>query len=235
MDLALKYDDPTQTHYAHCNALKAANVAETGEFSGHAAIFGNVDQGGDMIIEGAFTETLRLKEFKVKILFNHDSMLLPIGHPLEMVEDKIGLFVRGLLNMKQQLARDVRESLLAEDIEGLSIGFRVRKGGAEFDEDTGIFKLMSLILREFSIVTFPMNLSADVTGIKSELQRIDTLRQFEQFLCDTTHFTKRQATAIAAHGFDADKSNGGELQLGAALDAIKTFNAPTRFGIRLRG
>lgn len=235
MDLALKYADLEQTHYTHCTALKAADIAETGEFTGHAAIFGNVDQGGDMIIEGAFAETLRAKEFKVKILFNHQGMELPIGHPLEMTEDKIGLFVRGLLNMKLQRARDVRESLLADDIEGMSIGFRIRKGGAEFDEDTEVFKITSIILREFSIVTFPMNLAALTTGIKAELTRIDTLRQFEQFLCDTTQFTKRQATAIAAHGFDADKSNGGELQLDAALDAIKQFNPPSRFGVTLRG
>ncbi len=235
MDLALKYDDPTQLHYAHSTHIKAADVAETGEFTGHAAIFGNVDQGGDMIIEGAFAETLRTKEHIVKILFNHNGMILPIGHPLEMVEDKIGLFVRGLLNMKQALARDVRESLLAGDIEGMSIGFRVRKNGAEFDEDTGVFKLLSLVLREFSIVTFPMNQLALTTGIKSELTRIDTVRQFEQFLCDTTQFTKRQATAIAAHGFDANKSNEGELQLDEALSKIKEFNLPSRLRLSIRG
>lgn len=232
MDLAKKYADSEQTFYTHSHGIKAADVAATGEFTGHAAVFGNVDQGGDMIIEGAFAETLRALEHKVVVLWNHMSHE-PIGHPVEMMEDKIGLFVRGLLNQEVQRGREARALLKAEDISGMSIGFRVRKGGAEFDEDTGVFKLLSLILREFSIVTFPMNELALTTGIKAERTGIKTVRQFEEFLLDTTQFTKRQAASIASHGFKEGLSTGGELQLDNVLNALKGNNTPTHFRFSL--
>ena len=225
MDLQQKYANPEQTFYTPGCIVKADNVADTGEFTGHAAVFGNVDQGGDMIIEGAFAETLRAKEHKVRVLWNH-SANEPIGRPLEMVEDKIGLFVRGILNQEVQRGREARALLKAGDIDGMSIGFRVRKGGAEFDEDTGVFKLLSLILREFSFATFPMNELAISTSIKSERGNITTVREFEQFLLDTTSFTKRQAASVALHGFDPSMGNGGELQFDDALNAIKQFNTP---------
>ena len=233
MDLSQKYADTNRLFYTS-NHVKAADVAETGEFTGHAAVFGNVDQGGDLIVEGAFAETLRAKEFKVVTLWNHIASE-PIGHPHEMMEDKIGLFVRGVLNQEVQRGREARALLKAEDIEGMSIGFKVRKGGAEFDEDTGVFKLLSLILREFSIVSFPMNVLATMTGIKAERGSIQTVRQFEQFLLDTTNFTKRQAASVASHGFNTGSGTGGDLQFDKALEALKGLNTPTtlRFSLEV--
>lgn len=219
-EMHTKYSDLNAVHYLHAKAIKADDVADDGEFSGHAAIFGNVDQGGDMIIEGAFAETLRAHEHTVRVLFNHNSNE-PIGRPLEMKEDKIGLFVRGKLNQDVQRGREVRALAKAGDIDGLSIGFRIRKGGAEFDEDTGVFKLLSVILREFSFATFPMNESAILTSMKSERTGITTASQFEQFLCDTTSFTKAQAQSIAACGF---KESGLRLDTDAALTKLHNIN-----------
>lgn len=235
MNLAHKYDDTRQVHYAPSYAIKADDVSSEGEFSGHAAVFGNVDQGGDMIIEGAFADTLRDTQRKVRVLWNHLAHE-PIGHPTHMEEDSKGLFVKGLLNQGVQRAREARALAMADDIDGLSIGFRVAKGGAEFDEDRNIFRLLKLELREFSFATFPMNMSATLAGMKSEAGNITTVREFEQYLLDTTNFTRKQAAAIASHGFkaanqgelDADANNAGELQLdfSKAEAAIRTFKAP---------
>lgn len=237
MNIAHKYADPGRIFYAHSHRVKADDVTEDGEFKGHAAIFGNVDDGGDMIIEGAFTDTLKDRGDKVRVLWNHSSGD-PIGHPTQMQEDNLGLFVRGQLNLDVQRGSEARSLLKAGDIDGLSIGFRVAKNGAEFDEDTGIFKLQKLILREFSIVTFPMNESAVMTGIKSEYGNITTVREFEQFLLDTTNFTKNQAASIASHGFkdanlgDPGAPNSGnegepQLDISKALDAVRSIDRPT--------
>ncbi len=237
MNIAHKYDDTSRLFYAHNQAIKANDVSENGEFKGHAAIFGNVDEGGDMIIEGAFTDTLKERTGKIRVLWNHSSSD-PIGRPLSMQEDSMGLFVRGQLNLEVQRGREARALLKAGDIDGMSIGFRVAKGGAEFDEDTEVFKLTKLILREFSIVTFPMNESAIMTSVKSEHSNITTVRQFEEFLLDNTNFTKSMAASIALHGFksanqgepgaDDNASNAGELRLdySKAVEALNAFNAP---------
>ncbi len=235
MNLAQKYDDTRRTFYAHSSAIKANDVSEDGEFKGHAAVFGNVDQGGDMIIEGAFANTLRSNR-KVRVLWNHSSAD-PIGHPVQMQEDNVGLFVRGKLNQEVQRGREARALLKSGDIDGMSIGFQVAKNGAEFDEDTGIFKLKELKLREFSIVTFPMNELAITTGIKSERAAIDSVRKFEEFLLDTTTFTKNQCVAIASCGFksanlgepgagDSDNSGDPGLDFEAAQAAIKKLSGP---------
>ncbi len=39
--------------------LKVESLSEDGEFSGYAAIFGNVDSVGDVIEKGALTKTIR--------------------------------------------------------------------------------------------------------------------------------------------------------------------------------
>ena len=237
MNLAHKYDNARQMHYAHCGAIKAQDVKEDGAFTGYAAVFGNVDLGGDMILKGAFVDTLKERAGKIRVLWNHSSDD-PIGRPTHLSEDDHGLFVRGQLNQEVQRGREARALMMAGDVDGMSIGFRVAKNGAEFDEDTGVFKISKVILREFSIVTFPMNESAVATGIKSEQSSILTVRDFEEFLLDTTNFTKAQACSIASRGFKAgnqrdagqagENGNGGEprLDMSKALEAIKHFQAP---------
>lgn len=237
MNLAHKYDNARHTHYAHCGIVKAQDVKEDGAFTGYAAVFGNVDQGGDMILKGAFADTIKERAGKIRVLWNHSSAD-PIGSPTHLSEDDNGLFVRGQLNQEVQRGREARALMKAGDVEGMSIGFRVAKNGAEFDEDTGVFKISKIILREFSIVTFPMNELAVATGIKSELSGIQTVRDFEEFLLDTTNFTKAQACSIASHGFKAgirsdsdpagENGNGGDprLDVSKALQAIKHFQAP---------
>ncbi len=39
--------------------MKVESLSEDGEFSGYAAIFGNVDSVGDVIEKGALTKTIR--------------------------------------------------------------------------------------------------------------------------------------------------------------------------------
>src|SRR5690242_20357627 len=86
-----------------------------GEFEGYASIFGNEDGGGDVMMQGAFTDTLA--EHKAagtmpKMLLNHggagmlgsDPMAdLPIGKWLAMSEDTRGLQCKGqLINLNTE-------------------------------------------------------------------------------------------------------------------------------------
>ena len=45
---------------------------ENGEFSGYAAVFGNVDAGGDVIEKGAFAKTIAEDFDRIKILSQHN-------------------------------------------------------------------------------------------------------------------------------------------------------------------
>ena len=71
---------------------------ENGEFSGYAAVFDTVDDGGDVIEKGAFTKTIAENFDRIKILSQHQDFDLPIGKPLELREDDKGLFIRAKIS-----------------------------------------------------------------------------------------------------------------------------------------
>ena len=78
-------------------AIESAND-ESGEFSGYAAVFGNEDEGHDIIQKGAFAKTIAEDFDRIKILSQHESYDLPIGKPLELREDEKGLYIKGKIS-----------------------------------------------------------------------------------------------------------------------------------------
>lgn len=136
----------------------------TGEFVGHAAVFGNVDDGGDIIQPGAFTETIRDDFHRIKILSQHDSTDLPIGRPIELREDAKGLYIRGKISDTQK-GRDVITLMKDGVLTEMSIGY----DALDFDFDNGgsVRRLKKIRLWEISIVTWAMNDLATIDGVKS--------------------------------------------------------------------
>lgn len=147
---------------------KALGVA--GEIEGYASIFGNVDQGGDVVEAGAFDAGIvkAAREGRViPMLWMHDQDE-PIGIWTSMAEDRKGLKVAGRLLIEDDpLARRAHAHLKAGSLRGLSIGYRVPPGGAVVDEK-GNRHLKLVDLYEVSIVTLPMNPRAVVTGVKAD-------------------------------------------------------------------
>jgi HK97 family phage prohead protease len=88
-------------------------------------VFGNVDQGNDLIEPGAFTKTLQ-ENPEVPILWAHDPDQ-PIGVSATMTQDGKGLRVEGQLAMEVQRARELHALMKMGAIKGLSIGYRTVK------------------------------------------------------------------------------------------------------------
>lgn len=144
------------------------DASARGEFIGYASIFGNVDQGGDIVERGAFTATLAGKKAAdVAMLWGHDSRSVPIGKWLELREDDRGLVARGQLTLEIPRARDVHAAMVAGTVKGMSIGYRIPQGGAEFDRNGKVRRIKAADLVEVSVVTFPMNTRAQVGRVKS--------------------------------------------------------------------
>lgn len=182
--------------------LEIKAVQEDGFFSGYGAIFGNVDWYNDIILPGAFKETLSQWESKGKlppILWNHNPDE-PIGAFTKMLEDEKGLYVEGKLLINDVPRAKATHALLkAKAIDGMSIGYRTVK--AIYNQDTDIRELIHLNLREVSIVPDAANELSTVTSVKSKLEEgeLPTLPEFEKFLRESG-FSKSQATAIAGKG-----------------------------------
>jgi uncharacterized protein len=145
-----------------------AEASARGEFVGYASVFGNVDQGGDVVERGAFAATLASrKAADVAMLWGHDSRSVPIGKWLDLREDDRGLVARGQLTLEIPRARDVHAAMMAGTVKGMSIGYRIPQGGAEFDRDGRVRRIKAAELVEVSVVTFPMNKRAQVARVKS--------------------------------------------------------------------
>jgi Escherichia/Staphylococcus phage prohead protease len=147
--------------FAPCD-LKS--VEADGTFTGYASLFNEVDLGQDLVMPGAFRDSLRLRGARgVKLLFQHDPNE-PIGVWLELAEDARGLFARGRLMPEVTRAREVLSLMRAGALDGLSIGFRTVKGRT--DPATGVRRLHAIDLWEISVVTFPMLPEARVSAVK---------------------------------------------------------------------
>lgn len=174
--------------------LKAAADSKdgyAGEFSGYAAGILNIDRTGDMILPGAFTDTLPefLKEGVV--CWQHD-WSTPIGQPLEAYEDSYGLMTKSRIS-NTTTGRDCMTLIRDGVIKKMSIGYRVQDyewvdragllswlGSSKLDETKQIsiltqfdgmglselFLLKRIKLFEYSPVSIPANPNAVITGAK---------------------------------------------------------------------
>jgi len=172
---------------------------DTRTFDGYGSVFGVLDSYADVVAKGAFRRTL--KEAKAKgrmpaLLWQHDPRQ-PIGVYEEMREDDTGLYVKGRLS-DTQLGREAHTLLKDGALSGLSIGFRTLK--SKIDDETGIRTLTELELWETSLVTFPANDAARVTGVKHNGE-LPTEREFERWLRREAGFTEAEAKTLIAKGY----------------------------------
>jgi HK97 family phage prohead protease len=140
-------------------------IAADGTVEGYASLFGEVDQARDMVMPGAFRDTLALRGLRrIPMLFQHDPSE-PIGIWLELTEDHRGLRARGKLIPDVQRAREILALVKAGAIDGLSIGFKTAR--ARVDPRSRVRKIDAVDLWEISIVTFPLLAGARVHAVKN--------------------------------------------------------------------
>jgi len=158
-------------------------ATEQGIIEGYAAYFNNVDSYGDIILKGAFADTIagaKANNYKdIKIFWNHDWSGVPIGKPIEMYEDDKGLYIKGQLN-ETTTAQDVKLALKDGSVSKMSIGFLT-----EIDEMKKVEGIMRRLLKklklfEFSPVNFPANEMADILGYKKEGAELDIKKELEE-------------------------------------------------------
>jgi hypothetical protein len=145
--------------------LPTGTITSDGMFDGYASLFGKPDLGRDLVVPGAFRDSLARRGVAgIRMLFQHDPGA-PIGVWLDIREDLRGLYVRGQIATGVQRASETLALMRAGAIDGLSIGFKTVQ--ATRDRRTGIRRLERIDLWEISIVTFPMLPDARVERVKS--------------------------------------------------------------------
>lgn len=136
----------------------------TGVFVGYASLFGRRDSQGDIVLPGAFAQSLKRRPSSdVRLLFQHNPAE-PVGTWLDMRETDRGLYVEGRLDINVQRGRELLSLLESGGLDGLSIGFRTVT--ARRDRANGSRLLVHVDLWEISLVTFPMLAGARVSQVK---------------------------------------------------------------------
>lgn len=209
--------------------LDVKDLTDAGMVSGYASIFGNVDQGGDRVMPGAYTKSLASGR-AIRMLWQHDTHEV-IGGWSVAREDSKGLWVEGQFNMDVQRGREAYALMKAGQIEGLSIGYRVPAGGAKKASD-GAYELHELDLREVSVVTMPMNEMATAAAkaqfeaetLVDRLKAGDRLteREFEMMLKGALGFSNSQAERAARLCL---KGQGEPAEAASAADFASAFLA----------
>jgi len=148
--------------------LEIKSLKDSGEFEGYGSTFGGEpDAYGDVIAPGAYTDSLKAHKAKgtmPKLFWQHNPDE-PIGKWVEATEDDHGLLMHGKLNMDVQRGREAYALLKAGDIDGLSIGYRIKEYSV--DTESGVWTLEKLDLVEVSIVSVGANENAVVQSVKA--------------------------------------------------------------------
>jgi len=190
--------------------FKADNVdAEKRTISGYASTY-DLDKGGDIIVKGAFAKSLA-SDIRVKVLWQHKQDT-PIGRPVLMREDERGLYVEAYI-AKTAKGDEALELAKEGIIDSMSIGYQVVD--SEYKDD-GVRLLKEITLHEFSMVTFPMNEAAIITGVKS----LDA-REIERVLREAG-LSRSQAKCIASAGIKNLREADDQESKTDGLDALKT-------------
>ncbi len=183
-------------------ALDLAVSDTTGVFEGYASLFNREDLARDIVVPGAFRQSLAERGTGgIRMLFQHDPGQ-PIGVWQSIIEDARGLRVTGKLALGVEKARDVLALMKAGALDGLSIGFKATK--VRRDAKSGVRRLERIDLWEVSIVTFPMMPGARVATIKarSASAGVATERDFERWLTRDAGLSRSEARAMLRSGLN---------------------------------
>ncbi|MGC0976530.1 HK97 family phage prohead protease [Pantoea agglomerans] len=206
--------------------IKFAGDGSQGIFEGYASVFNNTDSDGDIILPGAFKNTLATQSRKVAMFFNHRTFEVPVGKWEALEEDEKGLFVRGQLTPGLSASSDLKAAMQHGTVEGMSVGFSVSKDDYSIGTTGMIFKNISY-LREISVCTFPANELAGVSAMKS-IETIKTIRDAEAFLRDSAGLSRAEAQAFLASVKSAGRSESDSGDIDALAQRITSFAANLR-------
>ena len=201
------------------------SISDSGAFTGYGSVFGVKDSYSDIVIKGAFTNSLNQWKEKGRLpalLWQH-KMDEPIGYYTKMVEDDNGLYVEGqLLIDDDPLAKRAYAHMRAKSLSGLSIGYVLND--YDYDSEKGAFILRDIDLWEVSVVTFPANDEARIDNVKSifESGDIPPPKEIERVLRDVG-LSRTQSKAFMAEGYSSLKQRDVSNSEENALNILKSI------------
>jgi HK97 family phage prohead protease len=206
-----------------------------------AAGIGNIDRSGDIILPGAFTDTLERFLRDGVILYQHRSDC-PIGKPLECYEKDDHLFLKWQVERGVEKGAECWTLMKAGIVKKFSIGYDIIEGEWLYPDNIESFltvpatmqeitraldwgrALKKLELYEVSPVSIPANASCDLTDIKSGLRAGLRFDEYSELVRDANREFVKDAKEIFEMRSKAGRtlSDATRTRLADACSAMKT-------------
>lgn len=148
-------------------------TSETGVFTGYASVFNNIDSVRDVVLPGAFAETIQSygeNGENIPCYWNHvlNDPRMCIGWTLEAREDANGLFVRVQLDLGSEVGAQAYAMLKRGLVKQMSITYIVEDAEEATGSDGGgVWHLKKLKLFEVSVVPVAANQEAEILDVKA--------------------------------------------------------------------
>lgn len=145
---------------------------ETGEMVAYASVFNNIDRFGDVVMPGAFANSL--KEYEdddrpIPLLYGHDfyDPFANIGAVTEAVEDEKGLKVTAKFDLENPKAKQVFRLVKEKRLTQMSFAYDIVEAGMAERDGKPVYELKELKLLEVSVVPIGANPETEILDAKS--------------------------------------------------------------------
>ncbi|GAA4911297.1 HK97 family phage prohead protease [Streptomonospora salina] len=166
----------TKDFPAKVKAVGADQGLKDGQFKALVSVFGNEDSVGDVVIPGAFTDTLKAWETSgdpIPVIWSHDwrDPFSHIGHATEAEETDEGLVVTGELDLADNAkAAQVHRLLKGRRVTQFSFAYDVEQGAFVEERDNpwgGHYELRKLTLHEVGPTLIGANQETELLAAKA--------------------------------------------------------------------
>ncbi len=167
--------------------------------SGYAAVFGNRDKAGDVLVKGCFSKSIRERgpesqaNDKILLLWMHD-MSEPIGKVMRLEEDERGLYFEAKIDEIELGDRAIKQ-LESGTLNQFSIGYSYVWENCEWEDDTNTLYVKEVKLYELSVVSIGCNAETEYLGLKSAEDYEEAYAKLDKEvnqLCSTLSTGKQQ-------------------------------------------
>lgn len=177
-------------YFKTLSATEVKVNADSRTISGYAAIWGNRDDAGDVLVKGCFAKSIAERgpesktNRKIIFLWMHD-MDEPLGRITKLVEDDKGLYFEADVDKIPEGDRCL-EQLNSGTLNQFSFGYMYVWDKCEYDSESDSFICKELNLFEISVVSMGCNEETGYEGMKS----IDVASERNKLARDTEKVLK---------------------------------------------
>lgn len=156
--------------------VKAAQSGDQGQFVALVSVFGNKDSVGDVVMPGAFTDTLaqwKASGNPIPVIWSHDwaDPFSHIGYALDAQETDAGLQITGQLDMDNAKAEQVFRLLKSGRVTQFSFAYDVEEGAWVESTSDGQaeshYELRKLKLHEVGPTLVGANQETELLAVKA--------------------------------------------------------------------